>query len=299
MHILQGIPVVTSVLIYVFGSGLAFFIGVGLVLLALWLTPSTSKSRWRPLVRLGGVTGLVIVAASAVPQPWWILIVLACLVFAWNFVERGLVMRPGRRRLVQWTVVVPWLIVTAIELPYQFVPDIQATGRPPLWIVGDSVTAGLGDHKTVLWPTILAKSHGIKVHNRWAMGATVGTALRKLEQEPVGDGIILLEIGGNDLLGSTPLADYEERLDRLLAHVCGAGRIVVMFELPLPPLCNEWGRVQRRLAAQYGVKLVPMRLFVAVLTPDGATVDGIHLTQYGHEMMAQAVGRVLEDVYKN
>jgi acyl-CoA thioesterase I len=246
-----------------------------------------------------GATGVIIVAASAVPQPWWILIVLACLLFAWNVVERGLTVRPGRRRLVQLAVVVPWLVVTAVELPYHFVPDIQATGRPPLWIVGDSVTAGLGDQKTVLWPTILAKSHGITVHNRWAMGATVGTALRKLEQEPVGDGIILLEIGGNDLLGSTPLTDYEERLDRLLAQVCGAGRIVVMFELPLPPLCNEWGRVQRRLAANYGVILLPKELFVAVLTVDGATVDGIHLTQSGHDLMAATVGRVLEGVYKN
>jgi len=55
--------------------------------------------------------------------------------------------------------------------------------------------------------------------------------------------------------------------------------------------------IQRRLARQYDVILVPKRPFVAVLTTPGATVDGIHLSKQGHalmaEMMWQAVARLM------
>jgi acyl-CoA thioesterase-1 len=290
---------VTSFLIYFFGSGLAFFFGVGLLLTALLLATAESKPRLRQCARLAAAVGFVFVVLSAVPLPRWVLISLVILLIGWGIAELFLAKRQWWRLFVRATVWFAWLAVAAIELPHQFVPPIQATGRPALWIVGDSVTAGVGDKKTVLWPRILADAHGIAVHDRSQMGATVSTALRKLEKEPLGDGIILLEIGGNDLLGPTKLADFEEQLDQLLGHVCGPGRTVVMFELPLPPLCNEWGVVQRRVAAKYGVVLIPKRVFVTVLTTGEATLDSIHLSQSGHEAMADAVWRLLESAYRD
>jgi acyl-CoA thioesterase-1 len=129
------------------------------------------------------------------------------------------------------------------------------------------------------------------------MGAKVGSMLRKAEKTPVEDGIILLEIGGNDLLGSTSSIDFDRDLDQLLAKLCGNGRIVLMFELPLPPLANEFGRIQRSLAKKYGVHLVPKRIFVGVLTADGATVDSVHLSPRGHELMAETVWSLIRTAY--
>jgi acyl-CoA thioesterase-1 len=105
--------------------------------------------------------------------------------------------------------------------------------------------------------------------------------------------VLLLEIGGNDLLGSTSAAQFSDDLDRLLSRVCVPGRTVLMFELPLPPFRNEYGRVQRRLASRYNVSLVPKRIFITVLTTDGATLDGVHLSQTGHELLADVVERLL------
>ena len=39
-----------------------------------------------------------------------------------------------------------------------------------------------------------------------------------------------------------------------------------MFELPLPPLKNEFGRAQRDLAAQFHVLLIPKRLLIGMIT---------------------------------
>jgi len=129
------------------------------------------------------------------------------------------------------------------------------------------------------------------------MGATVSTMLRHAQGLSLHDGIVLLEIGGNDLLGSTSPSDYEHNLEKLVSLCCGPGRIVVMFELPLPPFRNEYSLAQRRVAAKYEVRLIPKRLFIGVLTADGATVDSIHLTRAGHEAMAEMVWSILRPAY--
>ena len=66
-----------------------------------------------------------------------------------------------------------------------------------------------------------------------------------------------------------------------------------MFELPLPPLCNEYGRIQRRLASAYDVHLIPRRVLMGVLTENGATIDGTHLSNTGHRRLAQEVWAIL------
>jgi lysophospholipase L1-like esterase len=63
-----------------------------------------------------------------------------------------------------------------------------------------------------------------------------------------------------------------------------------MLELPLPPLANRYGQVQRRLAREFGVTLIPKRHLAAILSAPGATVDGLHLSASGHARMARMVG---------
>jgi len=282
-----------SWVIYFFGSGLAFFVGVALVLLGV------AATWWRPrLSPLLTVFGLILITLSAEPLPYWFYAAAALATVAWLVAERW--HRQLARRslaLARAGMAALWLIAAGVEMPYQFAPRLDFAGRPALWIVGDSVTAGLGDQKTRTWPGILADEHGIDVHDLSQMGGTVASALRRLDKEPLGDGIVLLEIGGNDLLGPTRAGDFEDRLDALLVQVCRGGRTVLMFELPLPPFCNNFGLIQRRLAAKHGVRLIPRRILVGVLTGSDATVDSIHLTQSGHQAMAEAVWSLIGGAY--
>ena len=85
---------------------------------------------------------------------------------------------------------------------------------------------------------------------------------RKVEGLTLGDGVVLLEIGGNDVLGSTSARDYERDLDKLLGLLTAPNRQIIMFELPLPPFYNEFGRAQRHVAEKYRVLLlIPKRIF--------------------------------------
>jgi acyl-CoA thioesterase-1 len=281
-----------SLVIYFFGSGLAFFAGVALVLIGV------ATTLWRPGLRvLPSILGLVLLALSAAPLSWWFWLAAGTATVTW-LVAEDFQRKISRRWLIvaRTGIATLWLSAAAVEMPYQVVPAVDISGRPSLWVMGDSVTAGMGNLKTATWPGILSRAHGIDVHDLSQPGATVA-ACRRLESELLGDGIVLLEIGGNDLLGSTTAAEFEQRLDALFALLCRPGRAVLMFELPLPPLSNAFGLAQRRLAARYGVLLIPKRVFAAVLTASDATVDGVHLTPHGHELMAECVWSLIGSAY--
>jgi acyl-CoA thioesterase-1 len=138
----------------------------------------------------------------------------------------------------------------------------------------------------------------VKVVDLARAGADVWTAAAQAERLPSDGGLVLLEIGGNDLLGASSAREFERGLDRLLGRVVNPERLVVMFELPLPPFCNGFGVAQRQLAARYGVLLIPKRVLITVLTGDAATTDSLHLTAAGHERMATAVWSVIGPAYE-
>jgi acyl-CoA thioesterase-1 len=285
-------------LIYFFGSGAAFFAGVGLVLVAAAIFIIYQRSWCARIATLGALTGLILIALSATPLLYWFYGLAGLVSLLWLVAERSERKTISRiRPSLRCTVVFLWCVAILMEIPYHFAPTLKPAGRPTLYIFADSVTAGMGETSMVTWPNLLARTHSIDVLDYSQMGAKVGSMLRKAEKTPVGDGIILLEIGGNDLLGSTSAIDFERDLDLLLAKLGGKGRIMLMFELPLPPLANEFGRIQRSLAKKYAVHLIPKRIFVSVLTTNGATVDSVHLSPRGHELMAETVWSLIRTVY--
>lgn len=188
---------------------------------------------------------------------------------------------------------VVWLAGVGLELRYRFSPTIEYDRRQPVVVYGDSITAGLGEGEAETWPAILKRKHDIDIRDFSRVGAKVDTVIRIIERRPTQTGMALVEIGGNDLLGTTTVADFERNLDLLLGLLTERHSTVVLFELPLLPFKNEYGRVQRRLAQKYEVKLIPKRVLMGILADDGATLDSIHLTQSGHNRMAEVVLRLL------
>jgi acyl-CoA thioesterase-1 len=176
-------------------------------------------------------------------------------------------------------------------------PSLPQLGRPILGIIGDSVTAGMGQQKVITWPGILADRYGVVVHDHSQMGANVASALRQAATVSSDERLVLLEIGGNDLLGETTPEGFEGGLARLLSAVFQPGRVVVMLELPLPPTYNDYGRIQRRLARRYKIFLIPKRVLLGVLQQGGTTLDTIHLTPEGHQRMADAIWNVMQTAY--
>jgi len=246
-------------LIYHIASGQAFFLGIALLLAGLGLSVAVKSRRLMVLRNLFVFVGLILVTISATPLAYWIYGVLGAITLVW-LVSEWVGAKINRRLLLVFraAALLGWLAALGMEIPYHINPSLPALGRPELFVIGDSVTAGLGERKEVTWPALLAREHGMTVHDFSHVGATVRSAERK-QAVRLGkrDGLVLLEIGGNDLLGTTSTADFQAGLEQLLTIVCPPGRTVLMFELPLPPFRNEVGRIQRRLAAEYGARSSP------------------------------------------
>lgn len=280
-------------LLYLFGSGGAFWLGAALVL-AGFVCRVFGKQKWLDRAAVYTVDiGLVLVVLSAVPLSLPVYLAIVGSTVLWLIVEKSTQeWWQQRRPWIRSAVVGSWLLALALELPYQFTPSVPASGGQ-IFVIGDSITAGLGD-KIVTWPQLLAEERGFTVLSHAAAGATISQALAQTEQLPDRADMILIEIGGNDLLSQIPIAQFERDLDKLLSGARQKSEHVILFELPLPPLCNEYGHIQRRLSAKHDVQLAPKRLLMGVLASSAATSDTIHLTQTGHERLAQIVSGMIQ-----
>ncbi len=130
------------------------------------------------------------------------------------------------------------------------------------------------------------------------LGASVATALQQAEHVTGPSSLVLVEIGGNDVLAGTALGDFERDLDRLLTRLREGGRRVILLELPLPPFSNRYGAVQRRVARQHQVLLIPKRVLLGVLTTEGTTLDTVHLSRQGHVLMAETMWNVIRRAFR-
>jgi len=273
---------------YFFVSGESFFYGILIIIFAAGVSSLCSRQRLRNLTVVTAAFGFLLVIFSTTPISWWFYLGWLILILLWAVVS--IQVRQPTPKLLRFScvpVIVFSLIGIGMEWPYWKTPKIE--GRyDAVYVVGDSISGGIGREK-MTWPQFLQRDHQIKVINLAVGGSTVSTALNQVQSVKSDHALVLLEIGGNDLLHSTPPADFETGLRTLLKAVKAPGRILVMFELPLFPSRKSFGGTQRRLAAEFEVYLIPKRYFAQILLSEDATLDSIHLSDVGHQRMADLV----------
>ena len=270
-------------------SGRVFFVAVALLIAAVGLRSSVAPRQWRGATWCL-VVGLIGLSVSATPLPTWAYaVILLSIVVGWWASRFG-----ANAATATATSALALLGVGLHEARYQIMPVLAEVRDRQIAVIGDSLTAGHGESDlTRKWPAILRDRYGVAVQDHSKAGATAASAAKGLEQESIAAPVVIVEIGGNDFLGGGSVADFEAGLDALLKAVCQPGRQVAMFELPIPPLYEGFGRVQRNLASRHGVALIPKRILLSVIAAADATVDSLHLTQQGHDRMADVVWALL------
>lgn len=274
-------------------SGQAFFTGVAL-LVAAALASTRTHAVWGRVTAPAFLLGGIAVALSSTPlYAWWYAVCAgATLLWMASYIEKAW------RRWTPIAMAVVWLAAAALEAPYSFLPTPKSASQRSLTVIGDSVTAGIGDDETSeTWPAILAREHQLQVQDLSFPGAKTASALKRVQRHTITSPVVVVEIGGNDLFGSTSAAQFEGELNALVRALAGEGRQIVLLELPLPPFHHAYGRAQRTVAARHGVLLAPKRVFLSVLAGNDATLDTVHLSQEGHQKMAESVWRVIGPAY--
>jgi acyl-CoA thioesterase I len=274
-------------------SGASAFSGAALLVLGAGAS-AWCRGRWaRSLRSLVGWLGLVLMIASATPWPVWLYLLLGSVSLAWLLAEEAPRVRritgavPPRAVLVGLAT-----LMAGMELPHTLPPEIPPLPGRHLYVIGDSISAGIGAGYPP-WPDLFAARHILPVTNLAMAGATVADAMPRVAQVKAPYATVLVELGGNDLLSGVPVGQFARDLEALLASLRQPGRTILMMELPLFPLQSGFGRAQRALARRFDVHLIPKRYLAHVLGTRGATVDGLHLSESGTRMMADTVSSIL------
>ncbi len=268
------------VLIFI-GTGYLYFVGLALLTVMVALG---GFGKWRLAVS-AVVFSLPAMIFSATPYSFSLYFLALILAAAAILPVKNMLYKIG----VSAAALIMILTMMFMELRYWSAPEpVKCNGK--VYIVADSISAGIGFSGEKTYSDLI----GPPLVNRAVGGATVSSAIDSLDHIKCGpNDILLLEIGGNDLLRRTPAAKFREDLEVLLKKASATGSKLVMFELPLPPLKQGYGRAQRELAAKYNVVLIPKRYLGKVFSGSDSTMDGLHLSNRGHEKMAAVVRKFL------
>lgn len=187
------------------------------------------------------------------------------------------------------------LIAVLIETPWHYANKIPINDIQQIYVVGDSISAGMGNKNERTWSVLLSEKLGVPVTNLSIAGATADSALERQVPKIVGqNNLVFLEIGGNDLLNYNSPEEYEKDLTEIIQRLKASSNKIVWFELPLLPQYYPYGRIQRKLAKQLNVDLLPKSVLSTIFSTQGATSDGIHLTLKGHKIMAQEMQKLIQ-----
>jgi acyl-CoA thioesterase-1 len=204
---------------------------------------------------------------------------------------------PGRRRVAY---VVTVLVAAAMAaLAWQRLGPYPITNMPPrgsvLVAFGDSLTAGTGASPGNDYPSQLGRRLNTLVVNCGVGGDTSARALARLDKEvlPLNPDIVIVILGGNDLLHGVPQREAERNLSTIIERLQACGAVVVLGEIRGVPLAGDYGSMYRRLARRYGTALVP-DLLGGILTNPALKSDPIHPNDEGYRMMTDRVAAVVK-----
>ncbi len=175
-------------------------------------------------------------------------------------------------------------------------------GDPRILVLGDSLSAAYGIPLERGWVNLLqarlkTEGYGYEVVNASVSGDTTGAALTRLPRalELHQPAIVIVELGGNDGLRGTPVAQMQRNLASIIEKARAVDAEVVVTGIMIPPnygaeYTARFSAVYTSLVDEFEVALVPFILDGIALEPSLMQADGIHPT-------AAAQPRILDNVW--
>jgi acyl-CoA thioesterase-1 len=278
-----------------FAAGESLYAGGALLALAI-VGPLFSQGFWT--VRLSRVAfwmGVAMTVMATPPISWIAIAGLALLLAMWIILSNIGPRAPEvLRKGVSFVLLLGLAWLLGSELFHRKMPYISGVIDDHLVVIGDSISSGVDARSS--WPSAMQQFHGIKTKNLARAGAQAGDGRDMAREVKPEDHVVLVELGGNDLLSGNTSQQFSDGLNATLAALIRPGRIVVMLELPLLPQKIAYGQIQRRLAAEYGAYLIPKKYFTDVISGSDATTDGLHLSNKGSRCMAILIAHALSHV---
>lgn len=198
------------------------------------------------------------------------------------------------------------LLAAAIVLAAACGSKAKEDALPPgsrVVALGDSLTAGAGVTPGEAWPDLLANRTGWVVINGGVSGDTSDGALHRLpalleEYNPV---LVLVALGGNDMLRRLPQEETIANLGKMLAMIKAHGAKPVLLATPKPSAAGavfqnlSAADFYRRVAEEQQVPLIEDAI-AEVLSDPQLKGDPLHPNTAGHAQLSQKIFDALKAI---
>lgn len=173
-------------------------------------------------------------------------------------------------------------------------PNLDSPGST-IVCLGDSITAGVGAGPGQAYPDLLAQRLGAEVVNAGVPGDTAADGLARLDEVLDADPwLVVVELGGNDILRRVPPEQTETALRSILDRLLAARVVPVLVEIEAP-LAASYAKVFARLDDDYDIPVVE-DVLGDILTDASLKSDTIHPNARGYEVLAAALVDELEPI---
>jgi acyl-CoA thioesterase I len=170
-------------------------------------------------------------------------------------------------------------------------------------VLGDSLSYGTGANAGEDYPTALAKSTGWNMINEGVPGDTTAGGLARLPAllEAHQPKLLIVELGGNDLLHQTPQAEITTNLKAILSLAKAQGIQTIMVAIPeISPLKATFGNLSdhplyESVATETATPLIA-EVFSEVLSDGKLKSDQIHANALGYAELAKQLHEKLKQL---
>lgn len=237
----------------------------------------------------------------------WLLIVQ--LLLGWLLLDRGSRCQshenlPPATRIAMFGWCISWLVLTA---------DATASTRCSQWHDWDPdrCVVCLGDSLTDYgYPDTLRQSIDLPVADFGFDGIETRDGVKLIpEIDRAHPQIVVIELGGHDYNKGKPRAEAERNLRTLIEHFQGRQVAVVLVEIPRGFISDPYFGLERQLAREYDLELIPDTLirrfiFWSPIAPPGIwcprdwhlSSDGLHPNQAGNALFAKSVQTAIDRI---
>ncbi len=159
---------------------------------------------------------------------------------------------------------------------------------------GDSLTYGSGAKAEESYPAVLAQLIGRKVVGAGVPGEVTAQGLARLPSviEDHNPRLMIVCLGGNDMLRKVNETEIKENLRAIIADIRARDIAVVLVGVPKPALLTSAPEFYADLAAEFGIPYEG-KIVTSVLYRSEYKSDSIHPNAQGYRKIAEAIAELL------
>lgn len=194
------------------------------------------------------------------------------------------------------------LVIIFIYLFFTLNTNTEIKNYPPknnrIVAFGDSLVEGVGSSSGKDFISLVEKKVNTKIINLGKSGDTTTSALARMgEVLSLDPGIVLILLGGNDVLRRTPQSETFQNLETIITKLQENDSVVILLGVRGGILTDSYKDDFKNLAQKHHTGYVSNVLNDIILDKE-LMYDGIHPNDKGYEIIANRVAPVVLEILK-